>query len=168
MGPDSTRREFVYLVGSAVHGWYKIGRSKSPRMRRYVIDSVLPFEIELIAVWETTWSVGLEKEMHHLCMDRRIRGEWFQFTSEQLTAFLECQDYEGVQAVRLDTSASFASAPAKKPGRQTYWQRMQQQLGKCRQCGKAKEPERNHLALCLQCSRKAAAVTKQSRRKRLK
>lgn len=168
MGPDSTRREFVYLLGSKPLGWYKIGRSTNPRMRRFAIDSVLPFEIELLAVWETDRAVGLERDMHDRCSANRVRGEWFRFTGEQLTALLNSQDYGNIKFVRLETSASFAGSPEKKRGRQAYWQDSQQQYGKCRQCGKLKESERQHVALCLRCSKKAAVIAKKSHHKKRK
>jgi len=116
MGPESPRREFVYLLGSRLHGWYKIGRSRNPRMRRFAVDAGLPFEIELLAVWETDWAVGLEKEMHHCWLENRVRGEWFRFTEEQLTALLNRQEYGNMKMVSLETSASFASSQPKNSG----------------------------------------------------
>ena len=137
-------------------------------MRRFTIALGLPFEIELLAVWETEGALWLEKEMHRCYHESRVRGEWFRFTDEQLASLLDRQDYGSYKMVSLDISASFASMPVKKPGRQTYWQRSQQQLGKCRQCGKIKEPEREQLALCLQCSKKARSTAKHHRRKKVK
>ena len=64
--------EYVYVFRLATY--YKIGYSKNPtrRMRR-IAGAVLPFEHELIHVIESRNSRALEKVLHLLFQEKRVR-----------------------------------------------------------------------------------------------
>ena len=39
---------FVYLIGSPLFGWYKIGKSKTPEVRVSNLGILLPFKLKII------------------------------------------------------------------------------------------------------------------------
>ena len=46
-------RGYVYLIGSSRFGWYKIGKSRSATIRVQTLGILLPFKVEVFAVWMT-------------------------------------------------------------------------------------------------------------------
>lgn len=74
---------FVYLLRSA-SGYYKIGRSKNPYDRLTTFEVKLPFEVEYEHLIETTDMYQLEKELHRHFADKRVNGEWFELTPEDV------------------------------------------------------------------------------------
>jgi hypothetical protein len=52
---------FVYLIGSTTFGWYKIGKSITPEVRIQNLGILLPFKIEVIAVWKAANHHAMEK-----------------------------------------------------------------------------------------------------------
>jgi hypothetical protein len=85
-----TRRtpiSYVYLIGSRTFRWYKIGKAKSARIRLEHIGILLPFKIELFAVWKA-WSTDAEQRMHRKYAKQRINGEWFHFGDKELNSLI--------------------------------------------------------------------------------
>lgn len=76
---------YVYL---AKHGQdFKIGRSNDTARRRREIALLLPQELEHVHIIETDDPAGIERYWHERFSDRRIRGEWFRLTREDVAAF---------------------------------------------------------------------------------
>jgi hypothetical protein len=71
---------YCYLMIDHNTGYYKIGKSKSPKFRETTLQSQKP-TIELIHIWEKDFS---EKQLHEKFSNKRIRGEWFNLTSEDV------------------------------------------------------------------------------------
>lgn len=84
-------RGYVYVLGSKQFGWYKIGRSKSATIRVYDIGVLSPFKVELVALWMVSDPVTAELEMHRICEERRINGDWFSYYPDELYDLLEIQ-----------------------------------------------------------------------------
>ena len=84
-------RGYVYLIGSSRFGWYKIGQSRTAEIRVQTLGILLPFKIEVFAVWKTEHPVRLEAAMHEKYSEYRINGEWFSF-----------QEYERAKVVSDD------------------------------------------------------------------
>jgi hypothetical protein len=86
--PDSKSarvRGFVYL---ARHGQdYKIGRSNDVTRRRRELALLLPQELKHVHVIETDDPEGIERYWHQRFEARRVRGEWFRLTPEDIRAF---------------------------------------------------------------------------------
>jgi len=82
-------REYVYLIGSANFCWYKIGKSTRIEVRLNEIGVLLPFKIEVIAVWETVNCSCLESFLHTRFSEKRINGEWFSFDRFDIGEVLE-------------------------------------------------------------------------------
>lgn len=75
---------YVYLIGSAQHRWYKIGISSTPNIRIRNIGVLLPFKVEIWAIWKTKSPRLLEIALHEYYAERRINGEWFSFKPEKV------------------------------------------------------------------------------------
>lgn len=75
---------YVYLIGSYSLNWYKIGKSKTPGIRIKNIGILLPFKIEMVALWKC-WSPSVEVHVHQKYANNHIHGEWFRFTRKELT-----------------------------------------------------------------------------------
>jgi len=96
-------RGFVYLIGSKRHSWYKIGRALSPRVRVRELGILLPFELEIFAVWKTVNCVELETYLHKRYAAQRLNGEWFHFNGPDLEVLIEDQNLP-LFAERIDVA----------------------------------------------------------------
>lgn len=79
---------YVYLLGSSQFGWYKIGKARIPAVRLRDIGILLPFKVEVFALWRTSNRHRLEREMHDKYASFRTNGEWFCFGQDQATAIV--------------------------------------------------------------------------------
>lgn len=77
------RPGFVYLVQSPT-GAYKIGKAKDPNDRQKTFGIQLPFEVEFIALVPTPNMKQTEDELHRQFADKRVNGEWFNLTPEDV------------------------------------------------------------------------------------
>jgi len=77
---------FVYLFRASI-GPVKIGRSKAPEGRLEDFDS-LPFEVVLLHTIASDDMVWLERTLHERFADKRIRGEWFALSDDDIAALL--------------------------------------------------------------------------------
>jgi len=84
-GLASHGRGYVYLLKDLdVTGYCKIGRTNDPIRRIGHFDTMLPFRTDVLAVIETSDCVGLETVLHHQYADKRVRGEWFDLTEDDI------------------------------------------------------------------------------------
>lgn len=74
-------RCFVYLMHNSRNNLVKIGKSINPRHREKTLQAEEP-EITMIAVWEA--SGQLERYLHRLYKEKRLRGEWFNLNYNEL------------------------------------------------------------------------------------
>lgn len=74
---------YVYLIGSRVFRWYKIGKSRTPEVRIKDLGILLPFKIEVIGVWRAANHTALEKELHDKYRYCQVNGEWFSFVDNE-------------------------------------------------------------------------------------
>ena len=75
---------YVYLIGTPVFGWYKIGKSKTPTVRISNLGILLPFKVHIIGVWRAENHSLMEKTLHEIHQSCRINGEWFEFTRKEI------------------------------------------------------------------------------------
>ncbi len=78
--------EGIYIFGSNSQGWYKIGMSKDVDSRLKDIQIVIPFPIVKIAAYPCRRAhlAKLEKYLHQKFSDKKISGEWFTLSNEDL------------------------------------------------------------------------------------
>ena len=80
--PPQPKPGFVYLLrGNDQH---KIGRTKHVDDRMKQISQKLPFEIELVHAIETDDTETLEAQLHDRFADRRLKGEWFDLSEQDV------------------------------------------------------------------------------------
>jgi len=80
---------YLYVVLSG-NGLYKIGKSQDPKTRFRQINSGSPVECYFVYHEKYDEDVkDLEKEYHNMFADKRIRGEWFDLTEDDLHKILE-------------------------------------------------------------------------------
>lgn len=77
--------EFVYLLKSGK--FYKIGRTNSVGRRQYEIATQMPEEVVEIHRISTDDSVGIERYWHQRFASKRLKGEWFNLSSEDVAVF---------------------------------------------------------------------------------
>lgn len=75
---------FIYVMECA--GFYKIGWSKVPRIRRSHLQTANPLPVTLVGVVEG--SMENEAEWHEFFTDKRVQGEWFALTQEDVSHVL--------------------------------------------------------------------------------
>jgi hypothetical protein len=74
-------KEYVYLMVNVDTSLIKIGTSKNPQYREKTLHSQEP-DIHLISCWQCDKSI--ERKLHKMFEHRRIRGEWFRLTLNDL------------------------------------------------------------------------------------
>ncbi|WP_171987926.1 GIY-YIG nuclease family protein [Streptomyces sp. MP131-18] len=95
--PAPKRTCFVYAIREAGRGRVKIGRSENPQARLKVLRTGSPVALELL--WSTRGGVELEAFLHDRFADRRVRGEWFDFSKVDALAALgqAAEEFGGAQ-----------------------------------------------------------------------
>jgi hypothetical protein len=76
---------FVYLMRSG--RYYKIGRSVCAEKRTYEVQLQLPEELRLVHKIKTDDPVGIEAYWHQRFSEKRVNGEWFARTTQEIKAF---------------------------------------------------------------------------------
>jgi hypothetical protein len=81
--PQTKSPGFVYLIQSE-HGECKIGKTHDLSARLHNFHIKLPFRTELIHSIKTDDNISLERELHTRFNAKRINGEWFSLTQEDI------------------------------------------------------------------------------------
>jgi hypothetical protein len=76
--PDELRQ--IYLISNGLH--IKIGISIDPRTRMEFLQVGSSLPLELIDSWSGSWEE--EKQWHREFSSKRVRGEWFDLSPEDL------------------------------------------------------------------------------------
>ena len=101
-------RGYVYLIGSSQFGWYKIGQSKSAAVRIRTLGVLLPFKIEVFAVWKTDNPGRLEAAMHERYAEHHLNGEWFSFAWDQMMGAVAAETpYPSVRLQEKDSGSLY-------------------------------------------------------------
>jgi hypothetical protein len=69
----------TYLMKDSHNNLYKIGKSINPKQRERTLQSEKP-SINMVKVWNR----DIERDLHKLYKDYRIRGEWFRLNKIQV------------------------------------------------------------------------------------
>lgn len=80
--PATPSPKYVYVIEAL--GRFKIGVTGDIQARIKTIQTTSPGELQLICYFETDDAYELEKELHQKFEKKRIQGEWFELTTEDL------------------------------------------------------------------------------------
>lgn len=76
---------------NAMHNVYKVGRSINPKVREKTLAAEKE-DVELLFVCEQ----NIEKELHSLLNEYRVRGEWFFIKETELAKIVEKYSFKSV------------------------------------------------------------------------
>jgi len=78
---------YVYFIESEF-GW-KIGKTRDIRKRKKIFEIKLPFQFSLRYYVKTTGISSLENQLHEYFKEKRINGEWFLITSDEIKEWID-------------------------------------------------------------------------------
>ena len=82
-----TAVSYIYAIGSEHFEAVKIGYSSNPKGRLYALQNANPFKLSLFGVWGP-WKKSqikyVESIVHNLFNDKRLRGEWFDVSIDEI------------------------------------------------------------------------------------
>lgn len=97
------RKGYIYVISFS--GYYKIGRSKHPVERvRQLLSVKFPIEPKLELSVEVPDAPFAEKTLHSVYHSKRVRGEWFNLTTEEIAGLSQT-------VASIDYSAALYTPP---------------------------------------------------------
>ena len=84
---QSKRNGYVYLINAGE--FYKIGISRNVDRRITQLSTIPPFDVTLVCTIETDDMLGLENELHTMFSEKRVNGEWFTLSAEDVNYIIE-------------------------------------------------------------------------------
>jgi hypothetical protein len=69
----------TYLIKDCVNGFYKIGKSRNPKIREKTLQHEKP-TIKIVKIFDQ----DIEKILHEQYKEQRLRGEWFNLNNIQV------------------------------------------------------------------------------------
>lgn len=84
---------YVYLVHSPTNDVYKIGRAKRVDGRYGSIARQSPVEVRLIHAFKSSDSKEADKKLHEAYRSKRVIGEWFSLSHQEVESFVSIEDY---------------------------------------------------------------------------
>lgn len=79
---------FIYLVHIKGSNFYKIGYTKNVIKRLATLQTANALELVIVERFFSLNARYLEKEIHKYYESQKVRGEWFQFSEEQVKNFV--------------------------------------------------------------------------------
>ena len=97
----------VYFIKHTGLSPVKIGYSsaENPIARLYSMTTYAPYGVELLGFIQTLNAKQLERKLHKKYKNKRLNGEWFELTNEDIA--IELQSNTKFENVRLKTSVYF-------------------------------------------------------------
>jgi hypothetical protein len=110
---------YVYLIGSPLFHWYKIGKSSNAAIRVTDLGVLLPFRIEVIAIWKVPNHHEWERILHERFRSKNLNGEWFVFDEEEIRSIVAEMAWAATKTIADFTNMDRDFAP---PGLQPNFQ----------------------------------------------
>lgn len=81
----NSRKGYVYVL-AAIHDptIFKIGRTNNPKDRLRTFSVKLPFDVEYLHTIQTDDMYALESKLHRRFASKRVNGEWFKLSADDL------------------------------------------------------------------------------------
>lgn len=77
----SNRKTNLYLMKDEANGFIKVGISNTPEYRERTLQSEKP---TIVMIWATEASYQDETFLHRKFSEKRLRGEWFELSDEDI------------------------------------------------------------------------------------
>lgn len=77
-----TQEGCVYFIGNEDHDWVKIGKTTNLPNRLSQLQTSCPFDLSILGYVKSQYPDRTETKLHYKFQDDRIRGEWFQLSSD--------------------------------------------------------------------------------------
>lgn len=99
----------VYLIGIPEEQRYKIGyTNRSIENRVNEIQTANAKKIEVLETFETEHHIKVESWMHKIHYQKRMEGEWFELTDEDVRNFKQdCQKGHNIFKMLIDSGNPF-------------------------------------------------------------
>jgi hypothetical protein len=99
----------VYLIGIPEESRYKIGyTNRSIDNRVNEIQTGNAKKIEVLEIFETEHHIKVESWMHKIHRQKRMEGEWFELTDEDVKHFKQdCQKGHDMFKMLIDSGNPF-------------------------------------------------------------
>lgn len=91
----------VYLL--ECEGFYKIGITDDVRKRLSQIQTSTPFNVKLIHSIPLANAWLLEKHLHERFAKKRVRGEWFKLSSDDVNTVFACSESDLPASISMPT-----------------------------------------------------------------
>jgi hypothetical protein len=89
------RKGFVYLIKEVNGSHYKIGRTVNLDSRAQTFSVKLPFKISLEHSFHSDDYKTAEESLHTMFSDKRIDGEWFQLSDDDVSFIKSIDSHHG-------------------------------------------------------------------------
>lgn len=86
---------WIYVLDNCL-GHYKIGRTNELHTRMKQLHIQLPFRVILYYAYQVDNAIQAEQELHDFYHERRLNGEWFALTEDDLDQIAFFANYSGV------------------------------------------------------------------------
>ena len=92
-------KDLIYLIlaDGTVDNRYKIGITSEKRLQNRIkqLQTGASCELRLITSYKTKYASVIEKTLHRQFQSKKIIGEWFQLTTQEVFTFIEtCTNIE--------------------------------------------------------------------------
>jgi hypothetical protein len=86
--PRKGHAGYVYLIQELNDGNFKIGRTRNPNNRLETFGVTLPAKVDYICLIPTENTHLLERKLHRQFARRRVAGEWFALSDEDVASVI--------------------------------------------------------------------------------
>lgn len=113
---------FVYIIHAKGTNLYKIGLTTNrPRKRMKQMQTSSPHKLAIYAAAHFTHCNHTEEDMHNRFSDKRVNGEWFEFSEEEANAaadtlLAESLENRGIEIAHyiFEMHQAFANIPCRE------------------------------------------------------
>lgn len=83
------KKGFVYFLKAEKTNWYKIGMTNNLHDRLNQLRPIMPFKIKIAYYIKANNRYKLEKKIHKVFKDKKINGEWFELSTNDIQLIKE-------------------------------------------------------------------------------
>lgn len=89
---NQSNKGYIYLLEEPINRWYKIGMSRDANKR--IKGLRLPFKVTMLHSFPSDDVAQVEQYLHEKFANKRLHGEWFALTQEDVNWLCSIERYE--------------------------------------------------------------------------